>query len=90
MASDKDKKNKIDVVVVVSGVPRPAELNVHEPLRNLVRDVLSASGDAGRDPAEFELRTDDGRLLDLSSNALDAGLASGTTLFLNPRAGAGG
>lgn len=90
MASDKHNKNKIDVVVVVSGVPRPAELNVNEPLRNVVREVLRDSGDAGRDPSEFELRTDDGRLLDLSSSALDAALVSGVTLFLNPRAGAGG
>jgi hypothetical protein len=83
-------ENRIEVVVVVSGVPRAAEINAHEPLRNLVRDVLKASGDAGRAIEDFELRTEDGRLLDLAAKAADVGLHSGVTLFLNPRAGAGG
>ena len=82
--------NHLELVVVVSGVPRPTTINAHEPLRNLVRDVLKASGDDGRSPEEFELRTEDGQLLDLNAKAIDVGLKSGATLFLNPRAGAGG
>ena len=82
--------NHLQLVVVVSGVPRPIETNAHEPLRNLVRDVLRDSGDAGRAIEDFELRSEDGRLLDLASSGLDAGLVDGNTLFLNPRAGAGG
>ena len=82
--------NHLDLVVVVSGVPRAVRANAHEPLRNVVRDVLRDSGDAGRKTEDFELRTEDGRLLDLATNARDAGLKDGNTLFLNPRAGAGG
>lgn len=82
--------NRIQLVVVVSGVAVPAEVNVHEPLRNLVRDVLKASGDSGRSLDEFELRTEDGRRLTLDQKAGDAGLSDGNTLFLNPTAGAGG
>lgn len=80
----------LDVVVVVSGVPRPGRVNVHEPLEHLVREVLRASGDDGRNAEDFELRTEDGRLLDLTAHAGAAGLADGQVLFLNPRAGAGG
>jgi hypothetical protein len=83
-------QNKIDIVVVVSGVPQQATLNVHQPLHVVVRDVLRRSGDAGRAPEDFELRTEDGRQLDLATNGLDAHLVEGQILFLNPRAGAGG
>lgn len=82
--------HRIQLIVVVSGVAVPAEVNPHEPLRNLVRDVLKASGDAGRSLDEFELRTEDGRLLALDMKAGEAGLKDGDTLFLNPTAGAGG
>lgn len=82
--------NHLDLVVVVSGVPRAVQANAHEPLRNVVRDVLRDSGNAGRNIEEFELRTEDGRLLEVATNALEAGLKDGDTLFLNPRAGAGG
>lgn len=82
--------NHLDLVVVVSGVPRAVRANAHEPLRNVVRDVLRDSGDAGRNIDDFELRTEDGRLLDLATKLLDAGVKDGDTLFLNPRAGAGG
>lgn len=82
--------NHLDVVVVVSGVPRPGRINLREPLDHLVREVLRASGDEGRNAGDFELRTEDGRLLDLEQRAQDSGLLDGQTLFLNPRAGAGG
>ncbi len=82
--------NRIQLIVVVSGVAHPGEVNVHEPLQNLVRDVLRASGDAGRSIEEYELRTEDGRLLDLGVKGSDAGLNDGDTLYLNPMAGAGG
>lgn len=82
--------HRIQLVVVVSGVAQQAEINVHEPLQNLVRSVLHASGDLGRSVDEYELRTEDGRLLELGDKVGAAGLSDGETLFLNPRAGAGG
>lgn len=82
--------NHLDLVVVVSGVPRPARINAHEPLEHAVLEVLRESGDEGRDPGEYELRTEDGRLLELGAKAAAAGLVDGQILFLNPRAGAGG
>ncbi len=82
--------NHLDLVVVVSGVPRPVEANAHEPLRNVVREVLRESGDAGRAVDDFELRSENGLLIDLASSSLEMGIKDGDTLFLNPRAGAGG
>lgn len=82
--------NHLDLVVVVSGVPRPGRINTHQSLEQLVRKVLRDSGDEGRDPADYELRTEDGRLLELSGKAAALGLVDGQILFLNPRAGAGG
>lgn len=48
-------------MVVVSGVPRPARVNLGAPLAHLVKQVLKDSGDDGRDENEFELRTEDGQ-----------------------------
>lgn len=80
----------VNVVVVVSGVPRPARVNLGAPLAHLVKQVLKDSGDDGRDESEFELRTEDGQQLMLTSSGREAGLHEGQTLFLNPQAGAGG
>lgn len=82
--------HEIEIVVVVSGVPKSVRVNLMEPLRDVVREVLAMSGDAGRSPDEFELRTESGTLLDLDSRVGQAGISNGETLFLNPRAGAGG
>jgi len=88
MASEKG--GHVNVVVVVSGVPRAERINLESPLTHLVQEVLRASGDHGRVVEDFELRTEDGRLLDLRHSGQQEGLQEGQTLFLNPRAGAGG
>ncbi len=80
----------LDLVIVVSGVPEPVRINGHEPLENAVRKALQESGNQGRSPADWELRTEDGTLLDQNARADAVGLHEGQTLFLNPRAGAGG
>jgi hypothetical protein len=82
-------ENKIQLTVVVSGQPVPLTVNLHQTLEHLVHDALQNSGNKGQSPAEWELRLD-GRLLDQSSTVAGAGLTPGATLFLSPRAGAGG
>jgi hypothetical protein len=37
--------HEIDIIVVVSGVPRALHVNTMEPLRSVVREVLGMSGD---------------------------------------------
>lgn len=84
------KVGHINLVVVVSGVPRAERVELGAPLSHLVKDVLKESGDQGRHEDDFELRTEDGRQLNLERSGREEGIHEGQTLFLNPRAGAGG
>jgi hypothetical protein len=84
------KPTDFDVIVVVSGSPVPAHVKSNQTLEHLVHDALKESGNVGQPPADWELRTQSGALLAQSERAGDAGLHEGETLFLNPRAGAGG
>ena len=80
----------LDLVVVVSGQPTAVRVNANQRLEQLVREALHESGNAGQDPEAWELRREGGDLLELGQRAGDAGLTDGMTLYLNPRAGAGG
>jgi hypothetical protein len=80
----------LDLIIVVSGVPQPVRINGHEPLEHAVRKALQESGNDSRSSGDWELRTEQGQLLDQSARADSIGLHEGQTLFLNPRAGAGG
>lgn len=82
--------NHLDLVIVVSGAPQPVRVNNHQSLEHVVREALRESGNAGQPPEDWELRTEDGALLSLDVRAGDAGLHDGQTLFLSPKAGAGG
>ena len=83
-------KQNIDVTVVVSGQPERLKINVRQTFEHLVHEALQKSGNKGQAPSEWELRTEDGALLEQSNNVGEAGLQDGATLFLSPRAGAGG
>ena len=88
----KDEKHgeKVEVVIVVSGQPERLKVKANERLEHVVREALKKSGNQGQPPSEWELRTEDGRLLDQSQTVAEAGIHSGMTLFLSPTAGAGG
>ena len=90
---EKDEKHgeKVEVVIVVSGQPERLKVKAGpERLEHVVREALTKSGNQGQPPSEWELRTEDGRLLDQSQTVAEAGIHSGMTLFLSPTAGAGG
>jgi hypothetical protein len=80
----------IEVTVVVSGQPERIRVNVHQKLEHLVHEALKATGNQGQAPDGWELRLENGTLLSLSARVVDAGITSGMTLFLSPKAGAGG
>jgi hypothetical protein len=80
----------IDVTVVVSGQPVRVKVNVHQTVEHLIHEALQQSGNKGQAPSEWELRREDGTLLEQSAQIATIGLTDGVTLFLNPRAGAGG
>lgn len=83
-------EQNIDVTVVVSGQPERLKVNVHQTLEHLVHEALQTSGNQGQPPSEWELRTEDGSLLDQATTVAAAGIHDGVTLFLSPKAGAGG
>ena len=83
-------EQNLEVTVVVSGQPERLRVNTHQTVEHLVREALQRSGNQGQAPSEWELRTEDGTLLDQGGRVGDVITHSGVTLFLNPKAGAGG
>ncbi len=86
----KQESNNISVNVVVSGQATMIKVNLNQTAEMIVREALKESGNKGQPASEWELRTSDGSLLDQTLKAAVAGVKDGATLFLNPRAGAGG
>lgn len=85
----KDDKH-VDLVIVVSGAPEAVRINHNQRLEHAVREALRESGNTGQRPEDWELRNEAGQLLAFSMTAEEAGLFDGQTLFLSPKAGAGG
>ena len=80
----------IEVIVAISGQPERLKVNIHQTLEQLVHQALQKTGNHGQAPSDWELRTEDGALLDQGQTVAAAGLTTGVTLFLSPKAGAGG
>lgn len=81
---------EVDLVVVVSGQPTRVRVNVNQMVAQLIHEALQQSGNHGQDPSQWDLRLEGGDLLDPGQRLTDVGLTDGMTLYLNPRAGAGG
>lgn len=84
------KHESFEIIVVVSGQPERIHVKSNEHLEKVVREALKRSGNHGQAPSEWELRLESGVLLDLHLTIAAAHIKGGTTLFLNPKAGAGG
>lgn len=80
----------ITIIVVVSGQPTSLKVNIHQKIDHLVREALNKTGNKGQPPSDWELRTSDGALIEQTLTIEAAGLIDGMTLYLSPRAGAGG
>lgn len=84
------KSGNISTHVVVSGQATPITINQNQTAEHLVKEALRESGNKGQPASEWELRTADGTLIEQALKIDAAGIRDGATLFLNPRAGAGG
>ena len=83
-------ESHITVKVIVSGQPTSVTVNSHQKVEQLVREALNQTGNKGQPPADWELRTADGVLIEQNLTIEAAGIVGGMTLYLSPRAGAGG
>ena len=82
--------NQIDITVVVNGQPVSLTANTHEELRALIENAFIKSGNAGQPLANWELRDGAGQILDPTHKVGDYSITTGSTLFLNLKAGVGG
>ncbi len=82
--------HKIDLIVVVSGEPIDVDVNPNQKAEQILREALRRSGNEGRPLEEWELKREDGSLIDSSVRVSELGLVDGTRLFLSPKASAGG
>lgn len=83
-------KNKETLTVIVNGKPTEVEVNVNAPLRTVIPKALQQTGNTGQPPENWELRDEDGNILDLDKKIGDYAFTDDTKLFLNLKAGIGG
>lgn len=81
-------RNHIDVTVSVSGKPVAVTANVGWKIEQLMREALKQAGKPGEDPDGWELRTEQGVVLNPDGRVRD--IPDGVTLFLDPKIGGGG
>lgn len=84
------KSNKIMLIFVINGSATEVEANTNAPLKAAVNKVLEQSGNEGQPLENWEIKDTNGNLLEMDRKLEDYGLASGTKLFLNVKAGVGG
>jgi hypothetical protein len=84
------KKDEIELVVVINGEPFDVQVKENQPLRIVVVDALKGSNNSGQPPENWELRDESGKLLDLAKKVADYHFADTTKLFLSLKAGIGG
>lgn len=88
---NKGAAEKARFTVVVNGTPAEIEQNVNSPLKSIIERALQATGnDAGQPAANWELRDEQGVLLDPDRKIASYGFAGAITLFLSLKAGVGG
>lgn len=83
------RSSNITVTVVVSGEDVEVTVNSHQYVRELVREALRESGNAGQPPENWILKSDGGEI-DQEQTVAAGGVVAGIRLTLTPEAGEGG
>jgi hypothetical protein len=81
---------KIQLAVVVNGQATVVEANPNAPLHTVIPHALQATGNSGQPPENWELRDENGTLLDTSKKISSFNFAPDVRLFLSLKAGVGG
>ena len=83
--------DKMQLTIVVNGTPAAIDQNVNSPLRAVIERALAATGnEAGQSVENWELRDEQGVLLELDRKIGSFGFVGTATLFLSLKAGVGG
>jgi hypothetical protein len=80
----------LDIEIIVNGQPTVVSANADSPLRTVIPKALEATGNTGQPPENWELRSADGVLLDITKKIESFNFPVGVRLLLNLKAGVGG
>lgn len=81
---------KQTITIVVNGVEAMIERNENAPLSSAIERALSETGNVGQPVENWELRDENGNLLDLSRKIGSFDFPEEVRLFLSLKAGVGG
>ena len=80
---------RFQVIFVIQGREFPVTVNANQAIRGAVQQALQDSGNQGSADG-WQLRTEDGHLLDLQQSFESQGITQTVKLFLSKGAGRGG
>ena len=83
-------KNRETLTVIVNGRAVEVEVNDNAPLHTLITKALAESHNTGQPPENWELRDQDGNVLDRDRKIGDFHFAAGALLSLTLKSGIGG
>jgi len=84
-----DNEKKIEVTFVIQGKEFTIEVNINQSVKAGVHKTLIQAGQSGSHIG-WELRTENGELINMDSSWKDQNITSPTKLFLSKGAGRGG
>jgi len=87
---DGSRPPEIPLKIVVSGNAVTVIADMHATMQKVVIDALQQSNQVGQPPENWELKDDQGNVLDLSKKVKEFRLTPNATLFLSLKAGAAG
>jgi len=83
-------ENKIVLTVIVNGVSTEVDANLNAPLHTIIPKALQQTNNTGQPPDKWELKDENGSVLDVSKKIEEFNFPEGTKLFLSLKAGVGG
>ena len=78
------------MTIVVNGQTVSVTANQKHALHSVIPPALYQTGNSAQPPENWELRTDNGTLLDTNARISAFGFGEGARLYLNLKAGIGG
>ena len=84
-----ENEKKITIIFVIQGKEFSIEININENISAAVHKALQLSGNQGSIQG-WELRTENGTIVNINSSFKDQNIIHSTKLFLSKGAGRGG